>query len=540
MLCTPMNRVPPATNRTMPMRPRRQALSGLVGACLLGLVLLAPVSARAAAPRHDPTLEQQLLAGITQLASDEFAGREPGTDGEKKTLRYLARQWFDIGLVSGTNDPSHPWFAPVTLVGREPAGSRAEFSRRGRPVVLGPEDLRVMTFGRRGMVQRAPFYFVGRMAGDVPSRTELAGRIAVLLDKASPRMGGEVVPLAVRQNALLEGGAAAVLTVLDGTRSLSMIGERRRHQGFALADGAPEGDLEAYVTTNGMARLMGATDAVDTLGREADRPDFAPHLLDLTASLEATTRQTTIRTHNVIGRLPGRHPEAGAVLLLAHWDHFGTCGVGRPGVPDTNPTGAGPHLICNGAVDNASGLAGLTEIARRLAHQSGGLDRDVYFLATTAEEMGLLGAEAFAESPPLPLGQIVAAFNLDSIAIAPAGGPLGVVGAGMTRLDAGIAVVAREQHRKLVPPEWPNSFLKRQDGWALIRHDIPAVMVTSAYGDRERFEHYLSTDYHRPGDVVKPGLELGGAVEDVAFHLALVRYFADPRQWSGSASATER
>jgi Zn-dependent M28 family amino/carboxypeptidase len=91
----------------------------------------------------------------------------------------------------------------------------------------------------------------------------------------------------------------------------------------------------------------------------------------MTASLEATTRQTTIRTHNVIGRLPGRHPEAGAVLLLAHWDHFGLCGAGKPGAPDTRPMGAGPHEICNGAIDNASGLAALTEIARRLAHQSG-------------------------------------------------------------------------------------------------------------------------------------------------------------------------
>jgi hypothetical protein len=104
----------------------------MLAAFLAGLMAGAPASANAA--HHDLSVEQQLLAGIGTLASDEFAGREPGTDGEKKTLRYLARQWFDIGLVSGTNDPSHPWFAPVTLVGREPVGSRAEFSRKGRPV----------------------------------------------------------------------------------------------------------------------------------------------------------------------------------------------------------------------------------------------------------------------------------------------------------------------------------------------------------------------------------------------------------------------
>ncbi len=523
-----MNWVTSATNRSL--RASRISLTAMAM-----LIAMAGQPLAAASPHRDAGLEQQLLAEISQLASDDFAGREPGTEGEKKTLRYLARQWFDIGLVSGTNDPAHPWFQPVTLVGREPVGSRAEFARRGRPVLLPPGDVRVMTFGRRGMVQNAPFYFVGRMSGDLPSRTELAGRVAVIFDKPAPRVSGEVLPLAVRQNALLEGGAAAVLTVLDSYRTLASVSERRRHQGFALADDAPEGDLEAYITMEGMARLLGGREALDALANEANRPDFAPHLLDLTGSFEATTRQTTIRSHNVIGRLPGRHPEEGAVLLLAHWDHFGTCGTVKPG------DAGGEHLICNGANDNASGLAGLTEIARRLAHnQTGPLDRDVYILATTAEEMGLLGAEAFAESPPLPLGKIVAAFNLDTIAIAPAGGPLGVVGDGMTRLDSGIATVAREQHRKLASSEWPNTFLKRQDGWALISHDIPAVMVTSAYGDRPRFQHYLETDYHRPGDVVKPGLELGGAAEDVLFHVALVHYFADPRRWSAATVTAER
>src|SRR5690606_5802955 len=126
--------------------------------------------------------------------------------------------------------------------------------------------------------------------------------------------------------------------------------------------------------------------------------DFVPLPLGLSASLEATTRETTIRTYNLIGKLPGRTPQAGAVLLVAHWDHFGICA--EPPAED---------IICNGAIDNASGVAALTEIARRLA-KGPRLDRDVYFLATTAEELGLLGAHAFAENPPLPLSGIVAAF----------------------------------------------------------------------------------------------------------------------------------
>ena len=492
---------------------------GLGAGLGLALGLIAqPAMARKASPRQQ--VEQALLTHIGILASDDFAGRDPGTDGEARTLRYIGQQFFDMGLESGTNDPGHPWFAPVALVAREPAGSAAQFWRKGRPVAVDPGEWLVLTSGRRSLVERAPLYFVGR-GRDVPPRAELAGRVAVLLDK-----GGEPgAPRGARQNALLANGALAVLTVLDGERSLNNVAVRRKRSGYALASEALGGDLEAFLSPAGLAQLLaGSGQALASLEAEADRSDFAARPLDISASMEATTRETTIRTHNLIGKIPGRRPETGAVLLLAHWDHFGIC---------ASPPAE--HLICNGAVDNASGVAAMIEIARRLAVPPLAHDRDIYVLATTAEELGLLGAEAFAEQPPMPLKNIVAAFNLDSLAIAPAGTPLGIVGKGMTPLDAGIAVVARAQKRRLSDSTAPNQYIRRQDGWALMNHDVPAVMVTSAYGEIGRLEHFFDTDYHRPLDVVKPELELGGAAEDVLFHVALVNYFADATRWSGTA-----
>src|SRR6516225_9192500 len=151
-----------------------------------------------------------------------------------------------------------------------------------------------------------------------------------------------------------------------------MVAARRRRSGYALADDMVGGDLEGLITREGMERLLqGSNKTFDVLEQAAAAPDFAPQLLDVTATLEATTNETTIRTHNLIGKLPGRHPEAGAVLFLAHWDGFGICAV--PPAED---------LICNGAIDNASGIAVLTEIARRLSRLPQ-MDRDVYFLATT-------------------------------------------------------------------------------------------------------------------------------------------------------------
>jgi hypothetical protein len=460
-----------------------------------------------ASPKRDKALENALRAHVTELASDAYQGREPGTDGEAKTLRYLAKHWFEIGLVSGTNDPRHAWFAPVTLVAREPSRGGAQFFRKGKRLVLAPEALLTLTSGKRALVENAPILFVGR--GDVvPARAELAGRVALLLDNGKDDTE--------RQNALLKGGASAVLTVLDGERTLDNVMGRRQRLGYALASDQLGGDLEAFLTRAGLDQLLtGTGQTTGNLTEQALKPDFAPKLTDLTVSLEATTRETRINTHNLIGKLPGKRPEAGAILLVAHWDAFGVCAEAPA-----------EDLICNGAIDNASGVAALTEIARRLAKLPQ-LDRDVYFLATTAEEIGLLGAHAFAENPPLPLNTIVAAFNLDSVALAPRGTPLAVVGRGMTPLDAIIAKVAKAEKFKLVEGEAANAYVRRQDGWALLQHDVPTVMVSNAYADIPRLERFFDGDYHRPGDQLKPEIDFGGAADDVLFHVALVRWLAD-------------
>jgi hypothetical protein len=493
-------------------RALSRAAWSLLAAALVSVVMSVFVSAPLQAkPRRDIVLEARLLDHMTILASDEFDGRRPGTLGEAKTLRYIGRQFFDIGLVSGTNDPGNPWFAPVVLVGREPAASAARFSRRGRPILVPASQVLLFTSSKRSLVRDTPVLFVGRKDGKSLSRVDLAGRIVLLLDDENGT--GE------RQDSLIEAGAAAVLTVLDAGRTLDSVAARRQRSGYALASEALGGDLEGFITREAAGRVLaGSGQTVASLEQLAAKSDFAPRLLDFTASLEATTVETTIHTHNVIGKVPGRRPGSGAVLFLAHWDHFGECAV-----PPAE------HLICNGAIDNASGVAALIETALRLS-RGPQPDRDVYFLATTGEELGLLGATAFAENPPLPLKQIVAAFNIDSIALAPAGTPLGIVGKGKTSLDAGIAEVARREKRTLSDSDAGNTYVKRQDGWALLQHDIPAVMVTSAYGDIARVEKFFDTDYHRPGDRVKPGIELGGAAEDVAFYVALARWFGDTRR----------
>ncbi|WP_338466021.1 M28 family peptidase [Novosphingobium sp. ZN18A2] len=492
-----------------------------------GLVLAATALLAARAPAtadgpSDARIEAALRAHIETLSSDAFEGRLPGTDGETKTLRYLVRQWFDIGLESGTNDPGNPWFAPVALVERVPVASRAVFMRGKRRIPVPEGAAFVATSGTRGLVNNAPVLFVGQGNGPVPPRAELAGRVAMMLDAQTGDGDKEKsgISLAERQGRLLDGGAAAVMTVLDGDHSIPDIRAKRAKAGYALANGRSDGDLEAFVTPAFAATLLGAKPGggVSSLEAQASKAGFVPRLMPFTVSLEATSRETRVQTHNLVGRLPGKRPQDGAVLLVAHWDHLGRCG---------DPS---KDAICNGAVDNASGLAVITEVARILARGKP-LDRDVYFVATTGEEMGMLGAQAFTENPPLPLDRIVAAFNVDSDAIARSGGPFGIVGKGMTGLDPGIEKVVTATKRKLADGDEANAYVKRQDIWAFMQHDVPSVMVSTAYGDDKRLKRFMEERYHKPDDEYSPKLELGGAVDDVNMLVALVREFADPRRW---------
>ncbi|QDM40139.1 M20/M25/M40 family metallo-hydrolase [Altererythrobacter sp. TH136] len=484
-------------------------------------VLLAVTGCTTVSPASSPlsrdnaAIQAALAKHIGILASDEFGGRRPGTEGEAQTLRYLAREWQAAGLESGTNDPANPWFAPVELALSLPERGTARFTAGGRAIPLAAGDAAVFTSAQRGLVERAPVVFVGTAGGQL-DRSVLAGRVAVMLWDHE----GQVE----QRNALLSAGASAVLAVVMDERELAGLTANRRRGSYRLGGADDGGAIDGYLSRAAMSTLVGQ-ERWAALLRAAGEDDFRPTPLNLSATLEATSIPGTVRTYNLVARLPGRRSSAGAVLVLGHWDHFGTCA--EPPATD---------LICNGAVDNASGLAVMTELARRLA-AGPRLERDVYFLATTAEEWGLLGAQAFAENPPIPLDTIVAAFNLDTVAVAPAGSPVAIVGKGLTRLDPGILQVIAQMGRSESDERLAQDYVRRQDGWALLQRDVPAVSVTSAFALPGPLGRYTAEHYHQPSDE-PAGVELGGAADDLLLTAALVRHFADPARWPGVAGKT--
>ena len=483
-------------------------LPAVLASLLLAACAKAPVESMPVVDRDEVAL--RLTADINVLASDEKAGRKPGTPGGRASYTYIEKRMGEVGLVSGTNDPGSYWRLPVDLLATEPQSAQLILGQGRRRVVVAESDAAVFTPRRRALAiggpgTGVPVVFVGYGDGSVLGDA-LAGAIVVML--ADPGRD------AARRDALFRQRATAVLTVLPDSAALDAVRASEGQPRLQLA--AEEVDnLAAYITDKAFGDFIGQR-RWKGLKAEAGAGILDPLELNLSISVEGTSDRREFPSQNVIGMIPGSVPGSGAVLVLAHWDHLGECGA--PGALDR---------ICNGAADNASGIAMMLELARRLK-AGPALGRDIYFLATTAEEPGLLGIRSFVRNPPFPLASIVAAFNLDMMAVAPAGSPVGFVGRGRDpQLDAVILAAIAKAGLAVGDQELADSFLKRQDGWALAQAGVPAVLLSSTYGSRAILDPFIATRYHQPSDEAAT-VELGGAIDDLLLHEALIREIADP------------
>lgn len=482
---------------------------------------LVPLTA-AAQEKPAPISESEVREHIAVLASDAYEGRAPGTSGETKTLDYLARTWAGYGLVSGTNDAAHPWFQPVGLVERKPYAHTFE-ARQGTKLLRIASDAVILS-GRNAAESAAgqPLFVGYGVGADGKVNTDVRGRIVLMLSAEPKFEGAAKLPTRrEREKLLAQAGATAVLlTAPDGApwgsvRSALGSGSVKLSGDDVSApiSGLLHADAANALLKTGRLDLARAT----TL---ANDPAFAPSTLPITVTLAASTSVRAFDSHNVIAKLPGTKPGSGAVLLLGHWDHFGIC-----------RSEEAADRICNGAVDNASGMAVLLTIAQRLGNGAA-MERDVYFMGTTAEERGLLGAYHFADNPNVPLGQIVVALNVDTVAIAPKGAPVALVGRGESGLDAIVDQVTIASGRTVDSDTEANAFIRRQDGWALGAKGVKSIMAGGSFSDMKLLQAFLTTVYHQPDDELTDATELGGAADDANLHVDLVRYFADTAKYT--------
>jgi Peptidase family M28 len=465
-----------------------------------------------------PIKESDLRPHIAILASDDFEGRGPGTEGERKTTAYISEQWAKAGLKPAASDGS--WLDPVPLVRRGPGQANFQFQAKGDKLRFADDE--IVLIGRDADYKRdkVPLFFAGYGVGaDGKVAGDVAGKIVLILAERPAFAAEDMQSIRARREALVIAGAEGVIVVGGEQGEYPFIRRQLLSRPLYLVSQEKRAAIEGVVGAQFAVAMVTASGGDwDKLRKAANAPDYAGASLGITGNFDVTTEVNAFDSFNVIGKIPGKKPGSGAVLFMGHWDHLGIC----------RPEGE-VDRICNGAVDNASGIAVLTEVARELSKSRP--DRDIYFMATTAEESGLYGAYAFAEKPVIPLDTIVAALNIDTIAVAPRGAKVAIIGRGTTKLDGPIEAIAKKLGRKIEKSTDANAFLRRQDGWVLTQKNVPALMVGGAFADLELTEKFLSRDYHGPNDELTDKTELGGAAEDAMLHVELGKFFASTKKF---------
>ncbi|WP_326523640.1 M28 family peptidase [Sphingomonas sp.] len=469
----------------------------LPGLCAAALFLVAAPS-----QAQPGSAEQRILADMAVLTSDGMEGRRPGTSGERKTVRELIAMFHRVGLEPGAGGG---WRQPVPLAERRPV--RAQFAVRGGDDISGD----VLLIGERPAmrVSGAQVRYVDHAQAVAPA----PGMILLYRDQtpADAPFAPDSDNVA-RYERLAVSGAAMALAIVDDR----IIARQRQRMplGVIEAAGAARAPIRGYISEAAAQRLLAGGVVVD-------------------ARVETAVRRFT--SVNVIGRLRGATEPGRALVYSAHWDAFGRC---RPGEADA---------ICNGGIDNASGIAGLLEIARWFV-AGPRPDRSILFVATTAEEHGLLGMRAYAARPVVPLADTVAAINVDTIALYGAGHPVGFVGGGLTDLDPIIARLVAGQGRTLDEGAGPAFVARSSDAWPMLRGGVPSVILSNVIArtgpDKgAAFQNFITTRAHFPSDDMRD-LELGGAIEDLrlmhALGLDLARRDAWPDFLPGSRFSRPR
>ncbi len=499
-----------------------------------------------------------LLAATGTLASDAFEGRAPGSEGETRTIAFLTEQFSALGLAPG--NPDGTWVQDVPLVGITPlAGDKLVVAGGGEVRTLEPAaDYVAWTkhVVEEVEVQDAEIVFVGYGARapeygwDDFGAADLAGKILLFLVNDPPLddiFGGPAMTYygrwTYKHEIAAELGAAGSFVVHeDGPAGYpwEVVGSTPYAESFDLVaadDNLSRATIEGWVqraTAEALFELAGLD--FEAAKRQAAERGFEPIPLGVTGSLRIENTLRRIESQNFAAKIEGSDAPDEVVMYVAHWDHLG------------RDAGLDGDQIFNGAADNATGTAGLIEIARAFREAPAPPRRSILFLAVTAEEQGLLGSRHYGENPLYPAGQTVAALNMDVLNQWGRTRDLTIVGMGQSGLDDVAAEVAARLGRTLAPdPEPEKGFYYRSDHFSFAKAGIPAFYADPGveyldkppgYGIEKRAE-YTANDYHKVSDEVKPDWDLSGALEDLTFLYHMGARLAGGDEWPAWSETSE-
>jgi Zn-dependent M28 family amino/carboxypeptidase len=506
-------------------------------------------------PAAEPPLPQFSEAAIVDhvkiLASDEFEGRFPGTKGEDLTVTYIADQFKAVGLKPG--NPDGTYFQKVPLVGMTPDPSTSLTFARGAAIQTLKFKDDVVAWTKRVQdevtLDKSEVVFVGygvqapEYAWDDYKGMDVTGKTIVMLvndppvpDPANPgqldpkTFGGKAMTYYGRWTYKYEIGAemkAAAVLIVHETEPAAYpfaVVQGKTGEQFDLV--APDKNMsraavEGWITHGQAVELfkMAGLDYEKEKAVAATR-EFKPIPMGVTASMTIKNTIRTIDSRNVVGKLEGSDPalKNEYVLYTAHWDHFG---IGDPVRGDN---------IYNGALDNATGVGAMIEVARAFTALPSPPKRSLLFLAVTAEEQGLLGSGYYARTPLYPLTKTLAAINMDGLNIYGETSDLTVVGLGQSDLDDYATRAATAQNRTVKgDPEPERGGYFRSDHFPFAKQGVPAINAGGgndfvgkpAYYGKQVRDAYTVQHYHQPSDEYRPDWNLAGALKDTQIYFSI-------------------
>lgn len=501
---------------------------GLPSAALLAAVLVATTSAQ-------DISATRLRADVEFLASDLLEGRGTGTRGGALAEEYIAAQmrkanlrpgyrggWFQTVPLTGVQTLATVELVAASAGGDTPLAWLTDFAGQSRRQEVETGFDSPVVFAGHGIT--APEFNWDDWRG-----LDAQGKACLLLanEPTSPTDPGFFDGPALTyygrwtykfEQATRKGCAAALLIHTDASAGYGWSVVRnswgREEAQTPLAPGAPALAFAGWLTREAAGRLI----TLDSRGLEqvittANNRGFRGYPMRFRLRGRIPSRIRPITARNVVGMVEGGDPELSrqAVIFSAHADHLGIDGEAPPGA----------DRIFNGAVDNATGTAILLELARAWAALPRAPARTAFFLATTAEEAGLKGAEAYAAGPAIPLAQTALNLNFDSYYPAGRVSDLVLDRAERTTLWPHIERIAARYGMTVKPQPNPGSGAYfRSDHFAFARLGVPAFSVglgSSFLADAERrtalIREYGTTRYHRPGDEYSPDWDFSGLVD---------------------------
>ena len=485
-----------------------------------------------------------MLDRIKVLSADEYEGRAPGSKGEELTVAYLEDAFKKLGLKPGNSDGTYVQRVPLVGITGTPSqpltitkdGKAYPFKWRDEVVAWSKHVADTAAIRDSDLIFAGYGVTAPEFKWDDFKDVDVKGKTIVVLvndpqvpDASSP---SRLDPNVFNGNAMTyygrwtykfeEGarrGAAGILIVHEtGPAGYPFdVVQGNLNEKFDLVTpdkNMKRASIEGWITLDAAKRILSlAGQDFDALKKQALTREFRPVPLGLEASLGLRNKMRTVDSRNVLAKLEGsdsaRRDEY--VVYTAHWDHLG---IGAPKNGDR---------IYNGALDNASGVASLLEIARAFTSVEPKPARSILFAMVTAEEQGLLGSQYYSVTPAYPLEKTLANINIDGINQWGRTKDITVIGMGASDLDDYLRDAAAEQGRTLRPdPEPEKGFYYRSDHFNFAKQGVPALYTDTGveyvgkpaeYAQQKRDE-YNKNDYHQPSDQVKPDWDLSGAVED--------------------------